>query len=58
MSYYWAKFKKIDDNIFRFDTRVYLNPTKSPGENDICIGAIVGKNPGSAIAFCLSEVGL
>ena len=49
LSYYWAKFEEIEKNNFRFDTRVYLNSIKNPSDNDICIGAIVGKNPGSAI---------
>ncbi len=49
MSYYWAKFKQISNNTFRFDTRIYLNLTSDPSDNDLCIGAIVGKNPGSAI---------
>lgn len=48
LSYYWARFKKIDNNIFRFDTRVYLKSIKNPSDSDICIGAVVGKNPGSA----------
>lgn len=46
MSYY-ARFESVDGQLFRFDTRIYL------GEHDlakksICVGAIVGKNPGSA----------
>jgi len=49
LSYYWAKFEKINNDIFRFDTRVYLNLMKNPSYKDICIGAIIGKNPGSAI---------
>ena len=48
MSYYWAKFDTRDNDIFRFDTRVYLKLMKTPSDNDQCIGAIVGKNPGSA----------
>lgn len=42
--------RAIGDEIFRYDTRVYLNPIDFPRGDDICIGAIVGKNPGSAIA--------
>ena len=49
MTCYWAKFEEKNGNIFRFDTRIYLKPIKKPSpKNDICIGAIVGKNPGSA----------
>lgn len=58
MSYYWAKFEKIGNNIFRYDTRIYLKTINSPGDNDICIGAIVGKNPGSAVAYSPSKNGL
>jgi len=49
LSYYWAKFEKIAKDTFRFDTRVYLNLMKNPSNTDQCIGAIVGKNPGSAV---------
>ena len=47
-NYYWAKFENIENNIHRFDTRVYLKQIQKPSNNDICLGAIVGKNPGSA----------
>ena len=43
---YWAKFENIENNIHRFDTRVYLKQIQKPSNNDICLGAIVGKNPG------------
>lgn len=49
MQNYWARFEKIDQHLFRFDTRIYLEPIENPGLNDECLGAIVGKNPGSAI---------
>ncbi|WNL27754.1 hypothetical protein QUR76_08140 [Arcobacter cryaerophilus gv. pseudocryaerophilus] len=45
---YWATFENIENNIHRFDTRVYLKQINNPSNNDICLGAIVGKNPGSA----------
>ncbi len=45
---YWATFENIENNIHRFDTRVYLKQIQKPSNNDICLGAIVGKNPGSA----------
>lgn len=48
-NYYWAKFVKIDSNMFRLDTRIYLEGVNKPLDNDKCIGAVVGKNPGSAI---------
>jgi hypothetical protein len=58
LSYYWASFKKIGNDIFRFDTRVYLESIKKPSDKDICIGAVVGKNPGSAAPTQLSNNGL
>lgn len=44
---YYARFENIHGHIFRFDTRVYLgeHDIKEPG---ICVGAVIGKNPGSA----------
>ncbi len=45
---YWAKFIYIEKYLFRFDTRIYLEPVNEVNNNDQCIGAVVGKNPGSA----------
>ncbi len=45
---YWAKFRKYGDDLFRYDTRVYLTPVARIDDRDSCLGAIVGKNPGSA----------
>ncbi len=44
---YYARFDTVADHVFRFDTRIYLgnHNTNEVGE---CVGAIVGKNPGSA----------
>lgn len=47
-NYYWAKFVEIDSNRFRLDTRIYLKSINKPSDDDICIGAVCGKNPGSA----------
>ena len=44
---YVAKFEKIDGVLCRFDTRIYLGYYHQ-SEHSICVGAIVGKNPGSA----------
>ena len=52
LSCYWARFEKKEVGIFRFDTRVYLNSVEIPSANDQCIGAVVGKNPGSAVPAC------
>lgn len=48
MHTYWAKFEFINQDLFRLDTRVYLSPVDSIQAEDTCVGAIVGKNPGSA----------
>lgn len=42
-------FKENENNLFRLDTRVYLNSVRKPSSDDQCVGAVVGKNPGSAI---------
>jgi len=49
MGHYWAKFEKHNGKLYRFDTRIYLESVDEISANDECIGAIVGKNPGSAI---------
>jgi hypothetical protein len=48
MSHFWAKFQSVDRELFRLDTRIYLKNIDAPRQTDSCIGAIVGKNPGSA----------
>jgi len=48
MSLYWAKFVSHGSNLFRLDTRIYLQPVAKCGPGDQPIGAVVGKNPGSA----------
>ena len=48
MSQFWAKFESIDNATYRLDTRIYLKDIDAPMEDDQCIGAVVGKNPGSA----------
>lgn len=48
LSYYWGKFELRNKDLFRLDTRIYLKPILKPSSNDLCIGAVVGKNPGSA----------
>lgn len=55
LNYYWARFNKMKNNIFRLDTRAYLDLVEIPSDNDLCIGGIVGKNPGSAIHLCYDE---
>jgi len=45
---YWAQFENRNGAMFRFDTRIYLQPIEKPLSTDVCIGAFIGKNPGSA----------
>jgi len=46
---YWASFQNSSGLLHRFDTRIYLIPINSVQDSDRCIGAVVGKNPGSAL---------
>ena len=48
LGYYWGKFELRNKDLFRLDTRIYMKPILRPSNNDLCIGAVVGKNPGSA----------
>jgi len=52
---FWAEFVEIGKDIFRFDTRVYLNRIRSIESRDPCIGAVVGKNPGSAKSVAVGK---
>ena len=52
---YLARFEKVDGELCRFDTRIYLNGYDISKDSN-CIGAIVGKNPGSAIPRVLNEL--
>ncbi|QOJ20766.1 MAG: hypothetical protein HRU77_08695 [Gammaproteobacteria bacterium] len=45
---YLARFEEIEGVLFRFDTRIYLSAYDPVGDGN-CVGAIIGKNPGSAI---------
>jgi hypothetical protein len=49
MATFWAQFERLGDHLFRFDTRVYLNDVAMCRDSDPVIGAIVAKNPGSAL---------
>lgn len=44
---YYARFESHAGQRFRFDTRIYLGKHDAD-EGGECVGAIVGKNPGSA----------
>jgi hypothetical protein len=53
MAFYWAEFCQKNGQNFRFDTRIYLQDVDeleggTPCDSDKCVGAVVGKNPGSA----------
>jgi len=52
---YLAKFEEIRGSLFRFDTRIYINGYDSRVVSN-CVGAIVAKNPGSAIPTSLNEL--
>ena len=52
---YLARFEEINNVLFRFDTRIYLNGYE-PETKSNCVGAIVGKNPGSATPNKLNEL--
>ena len=43
-----ARFQLLDGRLFRFDTKIYLGESQSPCGPGVCVGAFVGKNPGSA----------
>jgi hypothetical protein len=44
---YFACFRIHEGHQFRLDTRIYLRDDE-PGDDDFCVAAIIGKNPGSA----------
>jgi hypothetical protein len=44
---YFASFRMHERHQFRLDTRIYLRD-EEPGDDDHCVAAIIGKNPGSA----------
>ncbi len=48
MPLYWARFERRGANLFRFDTRIYLEDVEECGPDDTVVGAVVAKNPGSA----------
>jgi hypothetical protein len=45
---FWAEFAESGKDVFRFDTRIYIDPVSDIEDKDCCIGAVIGKNPGSA----------
>lgn len=57
---YFAYFQKHEGQHFRLDTRIYLQD-QEPGQDDHCVAAIIGKNPGSANGKkfdCLAPISL
>lgn len=50
---YFARFEEVDGDLYRFDTRIYLSDG-NPDNDSICVGAVVGINPGSARPLVLS----
>jgi hypothetical protein len=58
---FFADFRRQEGHQFRLDTRIYLRDDDEPGEDDTCIAAIIGKNPGSANPThcgCLARISL
>ena len=51
---YFARFEEVNGQLFRFDTRIYLESLNLNFES-VCVGAIVGKNPGSAAPNALNQ---
>lgn len=49
MPFYWAQFKTRNKRLWRFDTRIYLHNVDECNNDDILLGAIVAKNPGTAL---------
>ncbi len=52
---YVARFKEFDGQLFRFDTRIYLEKFNENVEG-VCVGSIIGKNPGSAAPTELDQL--
>lgn len=49
-NYYYACFTKVDEALFRLDTRIYLDETheERSAEAGVCVASVVCINPGSA----------
>ena len=54
---YFAKFVSSSGHTFRLDTRIYLSDPVPPSANGVCVAAIIGKNPGSAMSATLGAFG-
>jgi len=52
---YVATFEEVEGVLCRFDTRIYLG-SYNPSKDSICVGAMVGKNPGSAMPTRTGEL--
>lgn len=46
--FYFAHFTRRGSRQFRIDTRIYLQEVDAAQPDDLCVAAVVGKNPGSA----------
>lgn len=51
MPHFFAEFKQVGSLWIRHDTRIYLSDFAGTPGRGHCLGAIVGKNPGSAKAI-------
>jgi len=48
--HFFAKFRQVEEFWIRHDTRIYLSDFTGTPVEGTCVGAIIGKNPGSATA--------
>lgn len=61
MTNFWARFEEINGSTYRYDTRIYIKSVNDIRDDDVCLGAVVGKNPGSAkgeVSINLKEINL
>jgi hypothetical protein len=54
---YFARFMRLRNSDFRFDTRIYLRESPRDEQDGECVAAIVAKNPGSAQATVRGQWG-
>lgn len=52
---YFARFRRHEHQLFRLDTRIYLDDADTPSDDDTCVAAIIAKNPGSATPTVLAK---
>ena len=58
VTYYFARFERHGSDLFRLDTRIYLDDVSECTPQDCVIGAVVAKNPGSALPTNEAALGM